>query len=59
MLVPDVHDFPGHITCDPHSRSELVVQLIEDGALRMVAGDPPPTAEALVALIASWAEGEE
>jgi GAF domain-containing protein len=29
--VPDVHDFPGHIACDPNSRSELVVPLIEDG----------------------------
>jgi len=29
MLVPDVHEFPGHIACDPVSRSELVVPLIE------------------------------
>jgi GAF domain-containing protein len=31
VLVPDVHDFPGHIACDPVSQSELVVPLIEDG----------------------------
>jgi putative methionine-R-sulfoxide reductase with GAF domain/alkylhydroperoxidase family enzyme len=31
VLVADVHDFPGHIICDPVSRSELVVPLIEDG----------------------------
>ncbi|HML10800.1 MAG TPA: GAF domain-containing protein [Stellaceae bacterium] len=31
VLVPDVHDFPGHIACDPVSRSELVVPLVEDG----------------------------
>src|SRR5438067_7973226 len=31
VLVPDVHDFPGHIACDPDSRSELVVPLIEEG----------------------------
>jgi len=31
VVVPDVHDFPGHIACDPASRSELVVPLIEDG----------------------------
>jgi GAF domain-containing protein len=31
VLVPDVHDFPGHIACDPVSRSELVVPLIEAG----------------------------
>src|ERR1700736_4336478 len=33
VLVPDVHDFPGHIACDPNSRSELVVPLIEDSAV--------------------------
>jgi L-methionine (R)-S-oxide reductase len=31
VLVPDVHDFPGHIACDPVSRSELVVPLVEAG----------------------------
>jgi L-methionine (R)-S-oxide reductase len=33
VLVPDVHDFPGHIACDPNSRSELVVPLIEGGGV--------------------------
>jgi len=33
VLVPDVHDFPGHIACDIASRSELVVPLIRDGVL--------------------------
>jgi GAF domain-containing protein len=31
--VADVHAFPGHITCDPDSRSELVVPLIVNGDL--------------------------
>jgi L-methionine (R)-S-oxide reductase len=31
VLVPDVREFPGHIACDPGSRSELVVPLIEAG----------------------------
>lgn len=32
--VADVHAFPGHIACDPASRSELVVPLIAaDGSL--------------------------
>src|SRR6266851_5022566 len=31
VLVADVHDFPGHIACDPASRSELVVPLLESG----------------------------
>jgi L-methionine (R)-S-oxide reductase len=30
VLVPDVHAFPGHIACDPPSRSDLVVPLIDD-----------------------------
>jgi L-methionine (R)-S-oxide reductase len=33
LVVPDVHDFPGHIACDPDSRSELVVPLIEAGTV--------------------------
>lgn len=31
ILVPDVHEFPGHIACDAASRSELVVPMIVDG----------------------------
>lgn len=27
LRVPDVHCFPGHIACDPRSRSELVIPL--------------------------------
>ena len=33
LLVPDVHDFPGHIACDTASRSEIVVPLIAGGTL--------------------------
>ena len=33
VLVPDVHEFPAHIACDPNSRSEIVVPLIRDGQL--------------------------
>lgn len=28
IIVPDVDRFPGHIACDPESRSEIVVPLI-------------------------------
>jgi GAF domain-containing protein len=32
--VPDVHAFPGHIACDPASRSEIVVPVRDgDGVL--------------------------
>jgi len=27
VIVPDVHAYPGHIECDPRSRSEIVVPL--------------------------------
>ena len=33
MLVPDVHEFPGHIACDAASRSELVIPLRKDGTI--------------------------
>lgn len=31
IVVPDVHEFPGHIACDAASESEIVVPLIKDG----------------------------
>ena len=33
VLVADVHAFPGHIACDPDSRSEIVIPLIQHGRL--------------------------
>ena len=33
IVVPDVHEFPGHIACDGASRSEIVVPLVRDGRL--------------------------
>ena len=33
VLVPDVHQFPGHIACDSASQSEIVVQLIKNGVI--------------------------
>lgn len=35
QLVPDVHQFPGHIACDSASKSEIVVPIHKDG--RVVA----------------------
>lgn len=31
--IPDVHQFPGHISCDAASNSELVFPLISDGVV--------------------------
>lgn len=36
QVVPDVHAFPGHIACDPRSRSEIVVP-VRDGGGRLIA----------------------
>jgi L-methionine (R)-S-oxide reductase len=36
VVVPDVHEFPGHIACDSASRSEIVVPLLHEGKLRGV-----------------------
>jgi len=33
LVVPDVHQFPGHIACDADSRSEIVVPLMRSGKL--------------------------
>jgi L-methionine (R)-S-oxide reductase len=29
IVVPDVHEFPGHIACDAASRSEIVIPLLK------------------------------
>jgi GAF domain-containing protein len=36
VIVPDVNDFPGHITCDARSRSEIVVPVF-DRAGKLIA----------------------
>jgi GAF domain-containing protein len=33
VVVPDVHAFPGHITCDSASASEVVVPVLQAGAV--------------------------
>jgi L-methionine (R)-S-oxide reductase len=44
VVVPDVNRFPGHITCDPASRSEIVVPVVEGDILRGVLDvDSPET----------------
>jgi L-methionine (R)-S-oxide reductase len=36
IIVPDVEKFPGHIQCDPESKSEIVIPLIDKGS-RVIA----------------------
>ncbi|MBX6353335.1 MAG: GAF domain-containing protein [Thermoflavifilum sp.] len=45
VVVPDVHQFPGHIACDPASRSEIVVPLrtAEGRAVGVLDIDSPQT----------------
>jgi GAF domain-containing protein len=31
VVVPDVHQFPGHIACDARAKSEIVLPVIRDG----------------------------
>ena len=33
IIVPDVSKFPGHIACDPNSKSEIVVPVLRGGEL--------------------------
>jgi L-methionine (R)-S-oxide reductase len=42
-LVADVGAFPGHIACDPRSRSELAVPLLKGGAVWGVLDLDAPT----------------
>lgn len=44
LVVPDVHEFPGHIACDAASRSEIVVPILESGRLRGVLDVDAPEA---------------
>ena len=33
VVVEDVHLFPGHIACDPRSRSEIVIPIFREGTV--------------------------
>ena len=33
LVIPNVHEFPGHIACDCASNSEIVVPIHKDGAV--------------------------
>jgi L-methionine (R)-S-oxide reductase len=43
VVVPNVHDFPGHIACDSASNSEVVVPLLHRGGLLGVLDLDSPT----------------
>jgi L-methionine (R)-S-oxide reductase len=39
QIVSDVHQFPGHIACDPNSRSEIVVPVFDESGQLMAVFD--------------------
>jgi GAF domain-containing protein len=43
QLIEDVNAFPGHIACDAHSQSELVVPVVRNGAVIAVIDLDSPT----------------
>lgn len=45
VLVPDVHQFPGHIACDSASRSEIVIPVHRDGEVFAVLDIDSPIKE--------------
>jgi L-methionine (R)-S-oxide reductase len=45
QLVPDVHQFPGHIACDSASRSEIVIPIHSDGRIVGVLDIDSPVTE--------------
>lgn len=53
VVVPDVDTFPGHVACDPRTRSEIVVPFVADGKVRAVldidAHEPSQFSEADIA----------
>jgi L-methionine (R)-S-oxide reductase len=68
LIVPDVHEFPGHIACDAASRAEIVVPVIAGEVLLGVLDIDSPRVgrfdeadarglEALVALFARSLRG--
>jgi L-methionine (R)-S-oxide reductase len=57
MVVPDVHQFPGHIACDARSRSEIVVPVINaDGNITGVLDVDGEILNAFDATDAEWLE---
>jgi len=57
LVVPDVHQFPGHIACDSRSRSEIVVPVRnQDGEITGVLDVDSETLGSFDATDATWLE---
>ncbi|WIV13832.1 GAF domain-containing protein [Proteiniborus sp. MB09-C3] len=56
QVVPNVHDFPGHIACDSASNSELVVPIVKDNTVYGVLDLDSPELERFTELEAKYFE---
>jgi len=45
LIIGNVHEFPGHIACDPDSRSEIVIPLLKHGTIIGVLDIDSPIVE--------------
>lgn len=54
QLVPNVHDFPGHIACDSATNSELVVPIIKNNKIYGVLDLDSPEYERFTELEAEY-----
>lgn len=56
QLVPDVHEFPGHIACDGASQSEIVVPIVRGGEVLGVLDIDSPERARFDATDQEWLE---
>lgn len=56
IVVPDVHQYPGHIACDLYSNSEIVIPLIKDCQLIGVLDIDSPEVDRFKAIDAKHLE---
>ncbi|KNF08339.1 GAF domain-containing protein [Gottschalkia purinilytica] len=56
QLVPNVHEFPGHIACDNASNSELVIPIIKDNIVYGVLDLDSPEIDRFTQLEAEYME---
>lgn len=54
VVVPDVHQFPGHIACDSRSNSEITVPLFRNGEVIAVLDVDSKSFNTFDAIDAEW-----
>jgi GAF domain-containing protein len=56
IVVPDVHQYPGHIACDLFSNSEIVIPLVKDDQLIGVLDIDSPEIDRFTPVDAAYLE---